>query len=563
MAKITRLKIEGYRSIGSSIEITFPENQPVVLVGENNAGKSNIVKALQLVLGPFWPGNHQPDDHEFFGRDRSKPITIDLHFSPLAPLGSRFTQLRWRYHDADPEPLYFRGFDPTTSSWQHVRNDARDTCMCIVVGAERSLHYQLSYSSKWTYLSRLMHQFHRSLTSHVSVRDDLQHLFRQIKEKFHDIPTFRNFVEILRRELDDLVASMSHRLQVDFEAYNPVNFFHALRLEAVENGEPRTLDEMGTGEQQVLALAFAYAYATAFHGGIVLVIEEPEAHLHPLAQQWLARKLRSRCAEGLQVLITTHSPAFVSIEGLEGLVVVYKENGSTRVRQVTRREFVSKCIEFGAPRSRVTEQNILPFYAANATNDLLSGLFARTVVLVEGPTEALALPVLLAKRGLQLDREGIAVIPVYGKGNLAKWYRLYRAYDIPCYIVFDNDVTDDAEGSKRKDVLSALGVSEAEANEAMATEEWIVAERYTVFGKNYETAMRKSFKNYSDLEDKARDAGVDTKPFVARWVAEQLDVNAEDSGWSSVDNMIKALRTLSGYQHKKEENDYTVDDLPF
>jgi len=69
MAKITKLRIEGYRSIGEPIEIAFPENQPVVLVGENNAGKSNIVKALQLVLGPFWPGNHQPEDHEFFGRD--------------------------------------------------------------------------------------------------------------------------------------------------------------------------------------------------------------------------------------------------------------------------------------------------------------------------------------------------------------------------------------------------------------------------------------------------------------------------------------------------------------
>ncbi len=49
MARITRLTIEGYRSIGSPVTIAFPRNQPVVLVGENNAGKSNIVKALQLV----------------------------------------------------------------------------------------------------------------------------------------------------------------------------------------------------------------------------------------------------------------------------------------------------------------------------------------------------------------------------------------------------------------------------------------------------------------------------------------------------------------------------------
>lgn len=42
MARITRLTIEGYRSIGSPVAITFPRNQPVVLVGEHNTGTSNI-----------------------------------------------------------------------------------------------------------------------------------------------------------------------------------------------------------------------------------------------------------------------------------------------------------------------------------------------------------------------------------------------------------------------------------------------------------------------------------------------------------------------------------------
>jgi putative ATP-dependent endonuclease of OLD family len=562
MAKITKLRIEGYRSIGEPIEIAFPQDQPVVLVGENNAGKSNIVKALQLVLGPFWPGTHQPEDHEFFGRDRSRPINIEIEFNRNEPLGNRFCRLVWRYNDSEQEPVSFRGFD-LTGCERFVRNEDRDTCMCIVVEAERSLSYHLSYSSKWTLLSRLMHRFHRSLSSHTGVSRDLEHLFHQVKDKFHEIPEFRTFVEGLQQELDDLVASMPHRLQVDFEAYNPVNFFHALRLQAVEDAKPRTLEEMGTGEQQVLALAFAYAYAKAFHGGTVLVIEEPEAHLHPLAQQWLARRLRSRCAEGLQVLITTHSPAFVSIEGLEGLVLVYKENGSTRVRQLTRQDLVAKCIELGAPKAKVTEDNILSFYAANATSDLLSGFFARAVVLVEGPTEALALPVLLGKGGLELDREGIAVISVGGKGNLAKWYRLYTAYAIPCYIVFDNDASDDRDGSKRKDALRALDVLKDEVNSAIHTEDWLVSKKYAVFGKDYETTMCNYFKIYSELEGEAKKLGVDSKPFVARWVAEHLDKDTEDLGWTKVEEMIEALRALPGYGEKEEEAGYTNDDLPF
>ncbi|MGB9619584.1 MAG: ATP-dependent nuclease [Armatimonadota bacterium] len=353
MARIRKLKIKNYRSIGHSIEIAFPPGQPVVLVGENNAGKSNIVKALGLVLGPSWPGNYEPEDHEFFDRNPSSPIRIEVEFDQDDLFGGKYQRLIWHYNAAEQEPVVYRGITLSNDK-RYISIEDRDTCMCIVVEADRDLRYHLSYSSKWTLLSRLMHRFHRALTGNESVRSALENLFRDVKQKFHEIPEFKKFVEGLQKELENLVARMPHRLQVDFEAYNPVNFFQALRLQAAEGNEPRTLDEMGTGEQQVLALAFAYAYAKAFHTGIVLVIEKPEAHLHPLAQQWLARRLRSRCSEGLQVLITTHSPAFISVEGLEGLVLVYKEEGSTRVRQLTREKFVEKCIQLGAAEGRVS-----------------------------------------------------------------------------------------------------------------------------------------------------------------------------------------------------------------
>ena len=553
MAKIQKLSIEGYRSIRERIEITFPPGKPVVLLGENNAGKSNIVKALQLVLGPFWPGNHEPEDHEFFGRDPKRPIGVEIEFSLEDPLGGRFSHVVWCYDTSADEPIFFRGIDLVTGEYRYVSNEDRDTCMCIVVEAERNLNYHLSYSSKRTLLSRLMHRFHRALSGHEGVRQDLEHLFQQTKEKFHEIPEFKRFVDGLKSELSDLVSTMSHRLEVDFEAYNPVNFFHALRLQAVEGNAPRTLEEMGTGEQQVLALAFAYAYAKAFHSGIVLVIEEPEAHLHPLAQQWLARRLRSRCEEGLQIVITTHSPAFLTIEDLEGLTLVYKEDGATKVRQLKRRELVQKCIEMGAPSNRVTEDNILPFYAANATSDILSGFFARAVVLVEGQTEELALPVLLAKRGLEVEREGIAILGVGGKGALAKWYRLFTAYGLPCYIIFDNDAEDDDSGTKRKDALKAVGITDENAEELIRSDEWIVTEKYAIFGKDFEEAMRVHFCKYSALENEAVGQGVERKPFKARWAAQRLDAESGDPGWVKIDEMIRYLKMLLGEPDRSQE----------
>ena len=194
MARISGLRIEGYRSIGEPIEIAFPENQPVVLVGENNAGKSNIVKALQLVLGPFWPGSYEPEDHEFFARDRSRKIKIEIEFNRTEPLGNRFCQLIWKYSESEQEPVYFRGID-LDGRERFVRNEDRDSCMCIVVEAERSLNYHLSYASKWTLLSRLMHRFHDSLSRAAGVKADLERLFHQVKNKLHEITQFRTFVE--------------------------------------------------------------------------------------------------------------------------------------------------------------------------------------------------------------------------------------------------------------------------------------------------------------------------------------------------------------------------------
>lgn len=541
MARITKFIISGYRSINDQVELAFPEAIPIVLVGENNSGKSNVVRGLHLVLGPFWPGNHDPEDHEFFGRSRDHPIDITVEFDHADPLGGRFVALRWHHDPGADEPTRFRGVTADGEE-KYVRNEDRDTCVCVVVEADRNLGYQLSYSSKWTLLSRLMHRFHRALDAQGQVKEDLEGIFDQIKGKFREVPEFSTFVQDLADQLRELVGSMTHRLEVDFEAYNPVNFFHALRLQAVDAGSPRILEEMGTGEQQVLALALAHAYARAFHGGLVLVIEEPEAHLHPIAQEWLARRLKAQCAEGLQLVITTHSPAFVDVESLEGLVLVYKDGGQTRVRQRARSEIAQYCVHRGAPPGRTTADTVLPFYAANASGDLLSGFFARAIALVEGPTEALALPVYLGKLGLDPLREGLEVLPVGGKGNLGKWRRLYEAYGIPCYTVFDNDAGDDPAADKRRDALRATGVPDVDIDMFIRETDWYVGNQFTVFGHAYEEAMRAHFAAYADLEAEARSQGVDSKPFVARWVAERLDPGSGDLGWQKVQLMVEVLR---------------------
>jgi putative ATP-dependent endonuclease of OLD family len=539
MARLVSLSVRNYRSISGRIEITLPADAPLVLVGENNAGKSNIVSALQLLIGPMWAGNYEPDDNDFFAREPARTIEIVGRFADGALLGHRYRSVTWKYAKDDQPPVTYKGWPGNG----YIKNDDKDTCTCVVLEADRNLRYQLGYSSKWTFLSRLMQKFHRSLRDNDEIRTELETAFGQIKASFKRLPEFDEFTTHLQKDFTQLVGSMTHRLDVDFEAYNPSNFFHALRLQASEHGNPRALEEMGTGEQQVLAMAFAHAFARAFHGGILLVIEEPEAHLHPLAQRWLAQQLSDMSADGLQIIITTHSPSFIEMMNLTGVALIRKENGATSVTQRTTAELVQHCLASGAPAARTTEDNILPFYAASASSVILEGFFAKLVVLVEGPTEALSLPVYLSKAGLETAREGISIIAVHGKGNLAKWYRLFTCYGIPCYVIFDNDNEDDGTGSKRRDALAATGLAADTGDAYLAEAAWKIENRVCVFGSDFETSLRAAFPAYAGLEAVAAEEGVDSKVFRARHVAEHLTID-DAAGWNKMRDLSAKLRAL-------------------
>jgi putative ATP-dependent endonuclease of OLD family len=99
MARITSFSIKGYRSIKDKIELRFPKNVPLVLVGENNAGKTNILRAIDLVLGEFWPGSKEPEDHEFWNRDATNgKIEIEIQFEKLeVDGGTSLDKFRWVY----------------------------------------------------------------------------------------------------------------------------------------------------------------------------------------------------------------------------------------------------------------------------------------------------------------------------------------------------------------------------------------------------------------------------------------------------------------------------------
>lgn len=77
---IQRLTIKKFRSIGADeLDITF-DNNLTVLIGKNNVGKSNIIKALDIVIGGYWPREDIFKLEDFHKKNIENDIEICVYF---------------------------------------------------------------------------------------------------------------------------------------------------------------------------------------------------------------------------------------------------------------------------------------------------------------------------------------------------------------------------------------------------------------------------------------------------------------------------------------------------
>lgn len=553
MPRLRQITIEGFRSISDPVVINFPENQPTVLIGENNSGKSNIIRAIELMFGEFHPKFKKLDDYDHSDRNPQNPVCIEASTSglngKLTNYGQPFGCSGFRFKAEKGKETEYVGIQTENGvENKYVSGELREELLCVVVNSDQNLNYQLSYSTKYTLLSRVTKAFHDKLTEDEEKVNRLKGFFEEIKNTFLEVEEFNAFNTNMSALAESVLSNMTHALAFDFSAYDPSNYFKTMRVHPTENGETRAYEELGTGQQQILALSFAHAYAKSFLGqGLIFVIDEPEAHLHPLAQKWLAKQMFKMSEDGLQVILTTHSPYFIDLKYINGINLVRKNEGSTYVVSNDAQSLYDHCIATGSNPGKTQLETVVPFYANQATAHILTGFFANKIVLVEGLTEELSLPVYFSRLGFDPTEYGVEIIGVNGKGNLAKWWRLFTLYKIPTYICFDNDVRskDDENGSRRKDALKAIGIPEADLDGVLGIDDWNISEQFCVFGTDFETTMRASFEDYAEIEVEQKELlGSNSKHIIARETAKRVAIDVESVGQQRLLEVIERIKAL-------------------
>lgn len=191
------------------------------------------------------------------------------------------------------------------------------------------------------------------------------------------------------------------------------------------------IEQNGLGFNNLIYMAVVLSELTknpdsCFRG---LIIEEPEAHLHPQLQAVLLQYLQSiQAVEGekpVQLFVTSHSPNFASIADLDSLVCLV--DTGTEVET-----FLPRSVTFDKGKREKLERYL------DVTRAEL--FFARRVIFVEGAAELMMIDALAERMGFNLRQHGVSLISVEGL-NFDSFLPLFgdNALKIPVAVLTDAD----------------------------------------------------------------------------------------------------------------------------
>ena len=478
LLKITKLTIKNYKSVrGLDLDLSPRIN---VFIGANNVGKSNILSAMEWLLGPSYPMPNRLGRWDFYNGDESLPMKISLTFDDGATLS--FDSTWYDSYGHEKHGLNLNG--------GYASGDVRDQYISASIGPDRQMRENPA-SSQWTLLGRMLKDFNERLYEEKvydenwneitkadaykrrmeSIRDDI--LFSITDESGTNL--MGELKRIMQEETARQLNCSPNDLTIDLNTYDPWNLFKTLQIFVTEqaSGVQMRAADMGMGVQASLTIAILRAYSKLqLRNQTPIFIDEPELYLHPQARRQFYRVIEEVADSGTQVFLTTHSTEFVDLGHFDQILMVRKNyEGGTYVRMAKPQAFIDD-LTARHPHIQTTENEMMLQYqnAFENTGDsqkAAEALFASKIILVEGESESLIVPFCFDRIGYDYIGKGISIVRCGGKNEIDRFYRLYSEFGIPCFIMFDGDSQNRGTADEQhtieanKTILALFGSSDA------------------------------------------------------------------------------------------------------
>ena len=448
------LRINGFRGI-ENLEITLPK--VTILFGQNNAGKTSIIKALQLVLGDY--GRYLSSEDFFINSDNDQQIdkiTVDIRIIPidengrvktfeddwvnvfgeiiqpdldeydyvaLRAIAKQHETLQGKYITEREYLTEWNDFDNWLDSDTLKLTKKLDEITFIPIDAQRDIHSEIK--EKYSFIGRVLSNINYSSSEIEELEEKIAEINQNAVDKSANLTH-------LKTHLDKLSETTLGRGKTEIMPF-PKKIRDLSKNFSLHFGDNAnssfSMEYHGMGTRSWASMLTVKAFTEMLRDSFekeskaffsLIAAEEPEAHLHPNAQRTLYNQLASM---ENQVIVSTHSPYLISMANFSQLRALYKKNG--RVASYKLIENLNQ-----------GEKNTLKRAVLFSRGELM---FSRVLVLAEGVTEEQVLPSLIqAYFGQSCSALGINCIGVGGV-NYAPFIKMAVSFGIPVVVISDNE----------------------------------------------------------------------------------------------------------------------------
>jgi len=432
--RFVSFSVTNFRSITDAHKI--PIGDSAVLLGRNNEGKSNVLRALSIAMKaltshagdePF--AHRDARDSQAYSWRRDFPISLQGRTSGLESI------FRLEFELTEPEIEEFR---------EEIKSNLNGN-LPIEVKFGRNNRADINVRKQGpggTTLSAKSEKIAKYVAAHIQfiyipairteeeaisvVQDMLSTELAQLERNDEYIAAIQKIADLQQPILDKVSTSIQKSLTQFLPGIKGVTVRVpssarrvALRSQCqieIDDGSRTLLEYKGDGVKSLAALGLLKDKRTV-EGASIVAIEEPESHLRPGAMHSL-REVIETLTTNNQVVLTTHCPLFVDRTSI-GRNILIDRSTAKPARDIA---------------------SIRSLLGVRASDNLVN---ASHVLVVEGEEDIVALSALLPHLSLTiakaLKQNQLVLEQIGGAGNLS--YKLSTLANALCvtHVLLDND----------------------------------------------------------------------------------------------------------------------------